>query len=482
MLDNADDLNERKGALLASTEWVHGFARPAKLRGLFHVLDYDASYGQLVLRSTTYSGERVRNLDLLFVGVRYLDLPHYLEHPTLSSGDGADFERIAGRCPFPLHRDYAEVFVIESGGRRFFVAAAVLKVLEHDLPPSESVVIRGARRVSGRALRRGIGGRRAARPGLFGPRPLLCPARSPCCRCGAGDRCSVPYTPRPLQGRRLRGRQRPPAGRDHPPRRRPLEVPRRRASAPSLRSGGGLGNGARGAALPVGSARAAGRALPQRAERWERRATCRASRRVRRRFVAARGPRGHGASGALGGVGCGRDVDGLRGQQRGVRRGRGVLRRRDRRCRAGTRGGLLRDGERRLHHKGRSGVVAPAVDVEGVGVRGPVLPRTGGASARPPSASAPCSPAARVGWWGAVRSPVRRRLGKPGRGPAAVVALGRRALLHVRGCVRAGLLLHTVTPARLLDRPTSREEHATAGRGWYKAGISDLAFVLLSKC
>ncbi|MEO0557104.1 MAG: hypothetical protein AAF170_02855 [Bacteroidota bacterium] len=141
MLDRADDLNQQKGAFQSANAWIQEIAEPIEFKGHFRVFDYSVSHSQLVIRHSWREGEQNLNLDLLFDGVDYIDLPVHLEDPILSAGGETDLARLAETRP-SLHKSYRDVFVLESSGCRFVVVAALLKIVKSDLPPMESIVIR----------------------------------------------------------------------------------------------------------------------------------------------------------------------------------------------------------------------------------------------------------------------------------------------------------------------------------------------------
>ena len=101
----------------------------------FRLWDFRVSHDQLLLRSPK-TAENPKNLDVAFVGVEYVELPTKLKELTVGEAGDNDFRRADQAVGSPVPR--GQVFVIESGGRRYVVVAAAVKVFENDLDIFES--------------------------------------------------------------------------------------------------------------------------------------------------------------------------------------------------------------------------------------------------------------------------------------------------------------------------------------------------------
>jgi hypothetical protein len=101
----------------------------------FRLWDFKVSHDQLLLRSPK-NAENPKNLDVAFVGVEYIELPTKLKELTVGEAGDDDFRRADLGVGKAVPRN--QVFVIESGGRRYVVVAAAMKVSETDLDLFES--------------------------------------------------------------------------------------------------------------------------------------------------------------------------------------------------------------------------------------------------------------------------------------------------------------------------------------------------------
>ncbi len=101
----------------------------------FRLWEFQVSHGQLLLRSPKSESES-QNLDIVFAGVEYIELPTKMETVTLTEPSAEERERAADALgkSVPVER----VFIIESNERRFLVVAAAMVVEENDLDLFES--------------------------------------------------------------------------------------------------------------------------------------------------------------------------------------------------------------------------------------------------------------------------------------------------------------------------------------------------------
>jgi hypothetical protein len=101
----------------------------------FRMWDYRVSHDQMLLRSPK-SEEHLRNQDLVFVGVQYLELPTMLKELALVEPKAVERERVAQVLGRSIPED--QVFVLSTGQSRFLVVAAAMRSFENDLSFLES--------------------------------------------------------------------------------------------------------------------------------------------------------------------------------------------------------------------------------------------------------------------------------------------------------------------------------------------------------
>ncbi|MDB4958800.1 MAG: hypothetical protein JWO36_6369 [Myxococcales bacterium] len=101
----------------------------------FQFWQYRVSHGELLVRSPKH-GNDLLNVDLMFVGVEYVDLPRFLPGLELDNAADDDISRAAERLGQPVDR--REVFVLQCQDRRHIVVAGVLQVAESDMEIFES--------------------------------------------------------------------------------------------------------------------------------------------------------------------------------------------------------------------------------------------------------------------------------------------------------------------------------------------------------
>jgi hypothetical protein len=106
-----------------------------KLNRMFRVWDFRVSHDQLLIRSAK-SASSPKNLDVAFVGVEYMELPTKIRDMEIADATEADVGRAQQALTRPVNRD--ELHVLSSGGRRYVVVAAAMKVSENELDFMES--------------------------------------------------------------------------------------------------------------------------------------------------------------------------------------------------------------------------------------------------------------------------------------------------------------------------------------------------------
>ena len=101
----------------------------------FKLWDYNVSHSQLLLRSLG-SAEVGKNIDVVFAGVEFLQLPLTLRGLKLAQASAKETARVIGSLTRVGESCY--IYSLRSGPRRYYVAASAFKVLENDLDPFES--------------------------------------------------------------------------------------------------------------------------------------------------------------------------------------------------------------------------------------------------------------------------------------------------------------------------------------------------------
>lgn len=106
-----------------------------KFQGTFQMWEYLVSHAQLLLRGPK-GHSRSKNVDMIFVDVRYIELPTIMSDPEIVEPSPAEHQRaeqLLGR-PMPAR----EIFVFVVNDHRYVVLAGELQVSENDLGMFES--------------------------------------------------------------------------------------------------------------------------------------------------------------------------------------------------------------------------------------------------------------------------------------------------------------------------------------------------------
>ncbi|MEO7329428.1 MAG: hypothetical protein ABI193_12670 [Minicystis sp.] len=101
----------------------------------FQIWEYQIGHGQLLIRSpkaeaTDHSPGRETNVDLVFLGVEYMDLPRVLRGLTLDQATAEERRALEAKLSKTL--EPGSVRMLVSGGRRFAVVAAIVSISEND--------------------------------------------------------------------------------------------------------------------------------------------------------------------------------------------------------------------------------------------------------------------------------------------------------------------------------------------------------------
>lgn len=107
----------------------------------FQIWDYYVTHGQLLVRSHK-TVTHPKNLDLMFKGVEYVELPATLFGLELVAPEPEDFRKAEGLVPdFTIPADW--LFPIVTRSRRYLVVAGAMVIEENELAFRESSLDRG---------------------------------------------------------------------------------------------------------------------------------------------------------------------------------------------------------------------------------------------------------------------------------------------------------------------------------------------------
>lgn len=97
---------------------------------MFQTWEFKVSHGQLLIRSPKDANHST-NIDLMFAGVEYMDLPRHLGQLEVHEPDETDISFSRERLPKRGSSD--SIFVLMSDSRRYRIVAAGMKVSENEL-------------------------------------------------------------------------------------------------------------------------------------------------------------------------------------------------------------------------------------------------------------------------------------------------------------------------------------------------------------
>ena len=107
----------------------------------FQLWYYTVSHGELLIRSPK-TPDNPKNIDIMFIDVIYSELPRYLYNLKIEETKSEDIIYLQERLNGPTK--LGEVTVLLSNGKRYFVAASLIKIDENELDmfelPEESVL------------------------------------------------------------------------------------------------------------------------------------------------------------------------------------------------------------------------------------------------------------------------------------------------------------------------------------------------------
>ena len=109
-------------------------------KGSFKILDYRMSHKLLLLRASKRKGDTLSNIDILFRGVFYLEIPERLEDIVIRKAIQEEVDYVCNRCYYNVFLQYSEIFVLECANSKYFIGAGDFQVSENQLPPLESSI------------------------------------------------------------------------------------------------------------------------------------------------------------------------------------------------------------------------------------------------------------------------------------------------------------------------------------------------------
>ena len=96
----------------------------------FQLWDYRVSHGQLLIRSPKSPAENT-NVDIVFVGVDYIDSPRHLSGLRLEEPTDSEVAVVSERLGRTVDRK--AIFILVAQGMRHIVVAVAVKVAESDM-------------------------------------------------------------------------------------------------------------------------------------------------------------------------------------------------------------------------------------------------------------------------------------------------------------------------------------------------------------
>ena len=109
-----------------------------ELKGHFAMTDHSLTHQVLLLRNSNLIGETFHNVDILFGGTFYIEIATMLDDLIIEQGDEQDFTYVNARSNG--HGIIGKVFVIHSGGVKYYIGAGQMKILENSLDILETSI------------------------------------------------------------------------------------------------------------------------------------------------------------------------------------------------------------------------------------------------------------------------------------------------------------------------------------------------------
>ena len=103
----------------------------------FQLWDYSVGHQQFLMRSPPVTGRHGTNIDIVMLGVEYLEIPTSLDGVATVAPSQDEIKRAVAALGKPLGPSDT-VYGFESGGRRFLAVAAACRIWENTLGLFES--------------------------------------------------------------------------------------------------------------------------------------------------------------------------------------------------------------------------------------------------------------------------------------------------------------------------------------------------------
>lgn len=111
-----------------------------ELYGLFNVFDYRLSLKLLLLRATEVVNEEPINTDILFQTVFFIEIPNQFDNIRIERGNDSDFNYVQDKCWFTLQKEFNNIFVLHTAGKRYYIGAANYQVNINNMIPLSSSI------------------------------------------------------------------------------------------------------------------------------------------------------------------------------------------------------------------------------------------------------------------------------------------------------------------------------------------------------
>ena len=119
-----------------------------EFKGFFTVMDFSLTHKMLLIRKTDIVDEEPYNTDIAFIGVFYMDITTIYYDLTITQGTDEEAEKISHKCNKEFIGDISgeDIFVLESEGRKYYIGAAKMDIMNNTYSPLETSI--GAKRKS----------------------------------------------------------------------------------------------------------------------------------------------------------------------------------------------------------------------------------------------------------------------------------------------------------------------------------------------
>lgn len=112
-----------------------------EFKGIFTVMDYALSHKILLIRNTIIKDQAAYNTDIGFMAVYYLEIITTFDDLIIRKGEAEDVDRVIKRCGKDASSVTTEnVFVLESGGEKYYVGAYQVDIYNNTYDPLETSI------------------------------------------------------------------------------------------------------------------------------------------------------------------------------------------------------------------------------------------------------------------------------------------------------------------------------------------------------